>query len=1082
MPGENANMTLTWLHLSDWHQKGPDFDRTVVRDKLIQDIQNRKNIHPDLGKIDFIVFSGDLAYHGKKEEFESAWQLFLEPVLKAANVSKDRLVIVPGNHDLDRDSFELLPEPLKKPLTTHEEIIKWLDNETRRQEILKPFKDYTQFIQNTLGNRLTPYACEMTIPLETPGKSAAVMGFNSALMCARNKNASGEVDDDRKIITGEPQIYPLVEKNKAAHIRIAVMHHPLDWLTECDRVKVETTLKQNVHIILCGHLHKGAVEIIAGTAGQCIVIPVGAAYERRNYFNGYNYVSLDTRTGTGTVFFRQWNINKSLWQLYFDPAHPQGAYSFTIPGFAPGHEKHDEKEETPGGDKPGLKPVTEPGDKPGPGPGAMYNLDHCAFNVPFCSKGDGMVGREESLLKVREQLEKGKRTSIGHTAAFQGIGGLGKTQLAVEYAHRYKDLYPKGVIWIDADCEIDPQLIAVAKQAKWISPESKPSDILDMAKHRLTHWSECLVIFDNVEHHNRIQEYLPAVDAEPHLLVTSRITIPHFHPVDILLLDSASSLELLRIESGRDFDALSPGEKEAAQAVADKLEGLPLAIEIAGAYLAHISTCSFCEYQTLLEANLKEALSGHMLSSCTRHECDLFATLKISEPVLKEAPLLKEIIDILAWSGSAFMGVSLLAALLDKKEVELITPLNLGATLKILQKSENGKRYDLHRLVRKVHQEQNPIDKMSEWVDRVCGRLGKWFEDRGEEFLNLPEFEAELDHLKEWLKHAQPLFPLHAARLTWLQAYPPLHWGKYNESHKLVQSAFSILDKIEEAGMDLKLKADILNDLGSTSASLGNYPDALNFSRQALAIRLNLFKENHPDTADSYNNIGITLDKIGKNDEALESHEKALSIKLQVLGEQHPDTAISYGNIGSTLDKIGNHKEALENEKKALAIQLKVLGELHPNSATSYNNIGITLVEMGKHVEALESYEKALAIQLQVLGELHPNTATSYNNIGSVLYKLGKYVEALQYVEKTLAIRLQLLGELDPKTTDCAFGVIQCLIKLHRFPEASEQLEEWLDRLPPDHADFKKLEAFKNIIKNEQRKSMSGTPGKKKRR
>ncbi len=1102
---------LTWLHLSDWHQKGKGFDRSVVLNKLKDDIENRSKIHSDLEKIDFIVFSGDLTFSGKKEEFEAARDNFLEPVRLAAGVDKDRVFIVPGNHDMNRDLFKYLPPDLTKPLTTHEAIIEWLDDEMGLEEILKPFKEYRQFVHQYAGDHLSPYAFGIEISID--GKSIAIMGFNSALMCGRNI-ISNNVDDYGKIILGEPQIHDILRKYESAHIRIAVMHHPMEWLTESDRDKVEGALKKAMHIILCGHLHKGRADTISGTDGQCMIIPAGSAYDRREYPNAFNYLHLDTETGKGIVYLRRWSTEESIWEPYHKSTHPNGQYPFILPGFT--------GDEYP--QKPDLTEVTEGVEKPETisGPGAMFNLDNFVFNVPFRAKGEGMVGREDALLKVREQLEKGKHTAIGHTAAFQGMGGLGKTQLAVEYAHKYKDKYPKGIIWINADQEIDPQLIDIAKKAKWISPESKHSEILETALHRLRNWSECLVIFDNVEKYEDIENYLPAVDAQPHLLVTSREVHSNFVPVEILLLDNDRSLELLMKESNRDFSNISLPEKEAARSVVDQLGGLPLAIEIAGAYLSHMTGCTFSQYKTLLEANLKEALKGDMLSSCTKHECDLYATLKISESLVEKSPLLKEIIDFLAWSSSAFMGVSLIATVLDKTEAELIHPLSLGVTIKILQQSENGKRFDLHRLVRKVQQEQNPITVRKDWVDQVCGRLGKWFEDRSEEFIHLPEFEAEIDHLKEWLDHAENLFPEHVARLTWLQSYPPFHWGKYNESHQLVQSAFSMLDQVPN--VDLKLKADILNNLGTTSSLLGKNSDSISYHKQALDIHLKLFGEQHQDTATSYNNIGITLGQMGKHEEALKYHEKALAIQLQVLGEQHPntassynnigniyyyigkqdealkyqekalairrqvlgeqhrDTATSYNNIGSNYEKMGKHDEALQYKEKALAIQLKILGEQHPITAAIYNNIGSTYGEMGKYKEALEYYEKALAIRLKFLGEQHKDTATSYHNIGYYYREMGKYDKALNYFEKANNIWLQVLGEQHKDTSDSAVGMIQCLIKLKRFDEAMEKTEEWLGRLPKDHQYYKAFEVLKKMINKAKRNKLSGISSKKKRR
>jgi hypothetical protein len=105
---------LTWLHLSDWHQKGMEFDRKVVRDALLEDIKKRLDIHPDLENLDFIVFSGDLAFSGKKEEYKAAQKYLLDPLMDASNLDKSRpkvtietgtsgdCIIIPAGASYDR--------------------------------------------------------------------------------------------------------------------------------------------------------------------------------------------------------------------------------------------------------------------------------------------------------------------------------------------------------------------------------------------------------------------------------------------------------------------------------------------------------------------------------------------------------------------------------------------------------------------------------------------------------------------------------------------------------------------------------------------------------------------------------------------------------------------------------------------------------------------------------------------------------------------------------------------------------------------------------------------------------------------
>jgi tetratricopeptide (TPR) repeat protein len=587
--------------------------------------------------------------------------------------------------------------------------------------------------------------------------------------------------------------------------------------------------------------------------------------------------------------------------------------------------------------------------------------DNPVFNVPFRAKGGGMVGREDALQKVREQLTAGQRTSIGHTAAFQGLGGLGKTQLAVEYAHRFRGEYPLGVLWINADQEIETQLIQMARQARWIYPEARPQDILEMTKQRLQTRSEYLVIFDNVEDRAAIEPYLPLVNAESHLLLTSRAVQKGFVPIDISLLDVECSFQLLLKESGRDMDSLSEPpepEQKAAGEIAVILGGLPLALEIAGAYLKYVKSCTFQSYMGFLTENLHEAMKGYMLSGFTKHEENLFLILQVSKPVLAQVPLLNDILDILAWSGSAFMGVSLLAALLGKTEAELSTPLQIGESLHLLQKTQGGERYDIHHLVRRVLQEQYPIAHREQWIKDTCQRLGDWFEVRRKEFRDLPVLEMEMDHLKQWLNHVKPYHSSHVARLTWLQGYPPYYWGKYRESRRLVQAASALLSESSEENP--KLKANILDDLGYAYSKQEEFKKGLECQTQALKIRQQLFGEQHPDTALSIYNVGKTYVELGDYKKALDYQLRALEIQKKLLGEHHPDTANSLGSAGCSYLLLGNPNAALDYVTRAYDILYQMLGEFHQNTVVALANIVYSLFKLKRFQEAGERLDEYL--------------------------------------------------------------------------------------------------------------------------
>lgn len=265
----NRSASINWLHLSDWHQRGStlDHDRKVVLDALLRDIRERaQTVDACLTELDFIVFSGDVAFFGRKEEYQVAQKHFFEPVLQAAGLSPDRLFIVPGNHDLDRDIVtEMLPPALQQPFTSNEQVKTWLDNGRKQRRVLEPFEDFTRFV-STYTKQQTPDFANVR-QLKVCGKEIALLGINSAWMCGRNKETSGEVNDYGYILIGEPQIHDALKQIGDADLRLIVLHHPFDSLSEFDRNRVEERLQKSTDFILRGHQHVAQISVTKGTGG-----------------------------------------------------------------------------------------------------------------------------------------------------------------------------------------------------------------------------------------------------------------------------------------------------------------------------------------------------------------------------------------------------------------------------------------------------------------------------------------------------------------------------------------------------------------------------------------------------------------------------------------------------------------------------------------------------------------------------------------------------------------------------------------------------------------------------------------------
>jgi tetratricopeptide (TPR) repeat protein len=499
----------------------------------------------------------------------------------------------------------------------------------------------------------------------------------------------------------------------------------------------------------------------------------------------------------------------------------------------------------------------------------------------------------------------------------------------------------------------------------------------------------------------------------------------------------------------------SPEEEKAAKDILEILGGLPLALELAGAYLGEKRLVKFGDYLAKLKADPVKALEYKKLLSFTEHGPDLYSTLKINEELFSDDDglLLRDILNLLAWSSPAHMGLSLMGKLLEKDESELRAALSIGLNYRLLYREQNLERYGIHRLVREVRRIEVPIAERVGWVDDICQRMGDWFEGLREEFENLPVFEAEIDHLKSWLKNAEGFSPSHTCRLIWLQAYPAYHRGLYHEAQAQVMQAVNLLSG--SCLIDGILRANILDDLGATYSALGDYKKAQEYQERALKIRREKLGEFHLDTATSYDNIGFVYGELGEYEKALEHKEKALKIRREKLGEDHPYTASSYDTIGGTYRVLGEYKKALEYHETALKIRHEKLGEFHLDTSKSYNNIGLIYSELGEYKKALEYQEKALKIRREKLGEDHPGTATAYNNVGSAYAEFGEYKKALEYQEKALNIQLEKLGKDHPDTASSYNNMGATYNALDEHKKALDCQEKALkifrDKLGEDH-------------------------------
>jgi tetratricopeptide (TPR) repeat protein len=670
------------------------------------------------------------------------------------------------------------------------------------------------------------------------------------------------------------------------------------------------------------------------------------------------------------------------------------------------------------------------------------------FNVEYQSKGDSFVGRIGKKEAIFVALQNQGRASIGQVSV-EGFGGLGKTQLAVEFAHEYRNRYPNGVFWLIADANIDNQLLKIATDNRWIFAQDKEINQLDEAKRRFKKLKECLIIFDNVEALETIKDYFPRTDSKTHILLTSRESMQGVHSIDLETLSPEESRELLLKTAERTSETVE--DKEYLDKILKELDGLPLAIELVGGYLCEHQNISFKEYNEFLnEYPLSELEQEFPQGSFTDHDRSIVRTLRISEKLFTDKPLLVECLHILAWSGSSSMGISLLQALAATENTfKLKTQLGDGHKLKLLKYDKEKDRYEIHRLLGKVIRHDFTLEAQQTWHKEIVGKLEKWFDKRKEEYNYLVEFESEVGHLQQWQQQTIRLLPKQAVWLFGLEAYPLWQRGNYSNSLICLQKALKSYEA--ENLNNPRLFADIQNDLGIIYDELGNHQKALEYKEKALEIRIELFGEKHSDTAISYNNVGTTYGDLGNHQKALEFQEKALEIIRELFGEKHPYTATFYNNAGTTYGQLRNHQKALEFQEKALEIIKELFGEKHPYTATFYNNVGGTYGDLKNHQKALNYKEKALEITRELFGEKHPSTANFYNSVGLTYRYLGNKEKTVEYFEKAVTTSCELLGNKHPYTILRCRSLILAYADSGKLRDAGMLAGEFLKYVPPNH-------------------------------
>jgi len=654
------------------------------------------------------------------------------------------------------------------------------------------------------------------------------------------------------------------------------------------------------------------------------------------------------------------------------------------------------------------KPATEPGfpaappAKPEPRfPGSLPRI----WNVPH-RRNPNFTGREDDLRELRAALTDGHAAAIVPIA---GLGGAGKTQLALEYAYRHAADYD-AVWWLRAE----DSTTLVADCAQLATPLDLPERGLADQQATATAvlaWlgrhPGWLLIFDNARSAATCRAWLPAAGMG-HVILTSRD--PNWRevarPLRLPVLPRAEAVAFLQKRSGVE-------EPAAGGELCDALGGLPLALELAAAYI-EANGISIADYLERYRSAPRELLNDAVA-----------ATWEISIEQLRTetdaAPGALDLLNLIAFLAPDDIDSRLVAGRfpdalqLDRARAGLLRYSLIDA---------RGGAISVHRLVQAATRARLAREGLEqEWAEAAVKLVNEAFRFKLDKVETWSASARLLPHALAAAGHSESLgVALETAGRLLNQVGIYLdNRAQPAEAERSLKRALAIGERVY--GPDHPTVATEANNIGQILRAQGDLAGALEYTRRALAIGEKVYGPDHPNVAMWANNMGTILKDQGDLAGALEYTRRARATDEKVYGTDHPNVARDANNIGQILQAQGDLAGALEYTRRALAIDEKVYGPDHPMVAIWVSNIGAILHDQGDLAGALEYTRRALAIDEKVYGPDHPNVARDANNIGQILQAQGDLAGALEYTRRALAIDEKVYGPDHPGVATLANNI-----------------------------------------------------------
>ncbi len=692
-------------------------------------------------------------------------------------------------------------------------------------------------------------------------------------------------------------------------------------------------------------------------------------------------------------------------------------------------------------------------------------------NVPY-DQNRLFTGRDDILKALHDAFMAGKTTEPTQPQAITGMGGIGKTQITIEYTYRYASEY-QTVLWAKADSRevLTADFVNMAGLLGLSEKnEQDQKRTVDAVKQWLQSHPSWLLIFDNVEDLMMVRDFIPQ-GGKGHILLTTRsqATGGIADAVEIKTMEPDVGAHFLLRRAK--ITNPSGADVATAQEISREMGGLPLALDQAGAYIEEKKPGlpRYLEQYRQRRADLLK-LRGRF---ATDHPESVITTFSLSfERVERANPASAELLRFCAFLHPDEIPEDLitedapeLGPLLGNVAIDwLLLDDSIGELLKysLVSRNPETRTLSIHRLVQDTVKGVMDKETQRTWAERTVRAVNHVFPDAS--FEKWQECQKYLPHAQkcsELIKEKGLEFP-EAMRLLRQAGLYLRQRAQYSQAESLLKQMLDIREKVEPGSLDV---AESLNDLGELYFEQGKHSEAKPRFERSREIREKFLGPEDVAVAESLTNLAAIHFKRNEPGEAESLFTQALNIFKQVKPE-HPHVISILNSLTYLYFDQGKYEEAEQRYTEILTTQERILKPGDPELAISFDNLGLVYLELKKYTEAEPLLQRALDITERALGAEHPLVANRLNDLALLYYFQGehdkaKYTEAEKLYQQALNINKRALDTENPDLARILHNVARLYHAQGKYTQAEDLFKQALEinerTSGPEHREVAKV-------------------------